>query len=1182
MSETNSQNKIDAEKVFLQQGNQNTQNISMYFGQDPDEEQFKNHSFNNDSPYKGLVTFTSDDSNRFYGRKRLIENLVRDLRTNNLILLLGASGSGKSSLVQAGLIPELAKSSNLIKLSFVPNKDPFMSLYSSVLSLVLSNSQQYEQSDAKFSLISETTTFSERANVLIDIVKNLKRDPDSQWLIFIDQFEEIFTLSSENERNPFIQGLINLIQYLTETQNNFVKIILTMRTDFLDRFNAYPDLEAITQRHIRFVSEMTDRELKLVIMNPAARHGIEVDQDLIELIFGDFRGQSRSLPLLQYTLDLLWKTDDLSGFKLNQKTYTDETFGRVGGALQKQAEKIYQDFEKQSKGEIVEKIFVRLVTITADGKRVSDRQNKSKFTGEMGIVDDLVKKHRLLVAGRQEDMVEIAHEALIGSWQRLQDWITKYEKEIILERQFKEAAQDWEKDKNSVLWPDRRLDQIIKLYKEKFLFHPSPVDIKFINESWEKRQETREKEAKRRQREIASELSLANSLGRYSSVLFDTHKELEAFIEAIKAGKILQKHKSNDPIVISSLQKALYQGCELNRLEGHDAPVMSVSISPDGKILASGSYDKTLKLWNLNTGQEIYTLKGHQHTINSVSFSPNGKLLASSSEDEIIKLWDIETGKEILTLPGNYRFNFRIDFSPDGKMLASGSDDGTIKLWDVKTGKETRTLTGHESYAISLNFSSDGQILASSSRDRDNTIKLWNVETGNEICTLTGHDNSVFSISFSPDGKTLASSSADATIKLWDVETGKETRTLTGHDNSVFSISFSSDGKTLVSGSADNTIKRWDFVSGKEICTLTGHHGWIRSVSISRDGRVLASGSYDKTIKLWNLEPAKDIDTLDGHEHTVNCLSFSPDGKTLASGSYDKTVKLWDVGTKKEVYTLKGHSDIILGICFSPDSRILASGSYDGTIKIWDLEIGEAVNTLEGHNDAVNSVSISPCNKILASGSRDNTIKLWNLETGEESHIISGHDQFVNCVCFSSSDSTLVSSSNDFTIKVWNLETWEEMLCLDSGGRSRSISLSSDGTILAAGVNELIKLWNIETGELICSLDCHYNDRTSVSFSPNSNVLAAGTEDKSIKLWDIKTREVICSFKGNDDFADISFSPDGKTLASGSYDNTIKLWDLDLDSLMAKSCDWVRNYLTHNPNVSESDRHLCDGIGTKQ
>jgi WD40 repeat protein len=288
-------------------------------------------------------------------------------------------------------------------------------------------------------------------------------------------------------------------------------------------------------------------------------------------------------------------------------------------------------------------------------------------------------------------------------------------------------------------------------------------------------------------------------------------------------------------------------------LKGHSGSVWSVAISPDGRTLASGSGDKTIKLWNLVTGQEICTLKGHSDSVCSVAFSPNGMTLASSSDDKTIKLWNLATAQEIRTLRGHSGSVSSVAFSPNGMILASGSDDNTIKVWNLATAQEIRTLQRHFHFAVrSIAFSFNGTTLASNSND--NTIKLWNLGTGQQIRTLKGHSDSVCSVTISPDGRTLASGSDDKTIKVWNLATAQEIYTLDGHDKWVNSVAFRSDGRTLASGSDDKTIKLWNLATQQEICTLKGHSNWVNSVAFSPDGQILASGSLDKTIKIWRCD----------------------------------------------------------------------------------------------------------------------------------------------------------------------------------------------------------------------------------------------------------------------------------------------------------------------------------------
>ncbi|NEP71779.1 MAG: TIR domain-containing protein [Okeania sp. SIO2G4] len=694
-----------------------------------------------------------------------------------------------------------------------------------------------------------------------------------------------------------------------------------------------------------------------------------------------------------------------------------------------------------------------------------------------------------------------------------------------------------------------------------------------------------------------AQLNLAQSLARSSSSLFVGNKELEASIEVIKAGKNLQRYKVKDAEVIDALQQSVYSGSESNRLQGHKNSIRSLSFSPDGKILASGSDDKQIKLWNMETGAEIRTFSGHDRSVISVCFSADGKILASAGKDKKIKLWDVETGKEIDTFSGHTDWINSMNFSPDGKILVSGSKDNTIKLWNVETGKEIYTLFGHQDSVISISFSPDGKTLVSGSKDK--TIKFWDVETGREIYTLFGHNGLVSSVRFSPDGKILASGSYDKTVKLWDLETGEEIRTLTGHFSSIMSVSFSPNGKHLATGSKDRIVKLWDIETGNEIRSFYGHDAWAFRVSFSPDGKILASGSGDKTIRLWNLETRRELSTLKGHDDSIQHLSFplasspqiykSEKEMIFVSGGADKTVKIWDLKTKTQD-TLKGHDDSVMKISVSPDGKTIASAGEDSTIILWDVETKQEIHRLEGHTDAVKAISFSPDGNILASGSKDTTIKLWNWITKEEIGNLKGHESTVMTMSFSPDGKTLASGSKDNIINLWNIETMEKMepLINDNQSSNFSVSFSPDGKTLAAGGDRnLVTLWDVEKREKVFTFKGHSSSINSVSFSPDGKILASGSSDKTIKLWNPKQGNSILTFHGHEDSVNsVSFSPDGKVLISGSDDKTIRLWDVekldlevDLNDLMLRSCNWVRGYLQHNPYVEEENRNLCDNIG---
>ncbi|KAM3089420.1 hypothetical protein ACMFMG_001019 [Clarireedia jacksonii] len=419
----------------------------------------------------------------------------------------------------------------------------------------------------------------------------------------------------------------------------------------------------------------------------------------------------------------------------------------------------------------------------------------------------------------------------------------------------------------------------------------------------------------------------------------------------------------------------------LQTLEGHSNPVSSVAFSPDNKIIASGSWDCTIRLWDTVTGELQQILEGYSDSVNSVAFSPDSRIVASGSWDNTIRLWDTATGELQQTLKGHSDSVTSVVFSPNSRIVVSGSDDCTIRLWDTATGELQQTLKSHLSLVKSVAFSPDSRIVASGSADT--TIRLWNIVTGELQQILEGHSSSVNSVTFSPDNRIVASGSNDNTIRLWDTAISELQQIFKDHSDSVRSVAFSPNSRIVASGSADTTIRLWNIVTGELQQILEGHSSSVNSVTFSPNSKIIASGSDDRTIRLWDTATGELQQTLKGHLYLIDSVAFSPDSRIVASGSRDNTIRLWDTATGELQQILEGHSSLVSSVAFSPDSRIVASGSWDQTIRLWDTATGELQQTLKGDSDSVTSVAFSPDIRIVASGSWDETIRLWDIASGE-------------------------------------------------------------------------------------------------------------------------------------------------------------------------------------------------------
>ena len=612
----------------------------------------------------------------------------------------------------------------------------------------------------------------------------------------------------------------------------------------------------------------------------------------------------------------------------------------------------------------------------------------------------------------------------------------------------------------------------------------------------------------------------------------------------------------------------------LQTLQGYSDRVFSLAFSPDGRLLATGSEDHLVRIWEVKTGQLLTIFSGHTDEVRSVAFSPqsytrhipiqNPKskiqnrtsyLLASGSYDGTVRLWDVSTGECLRILQGHTRRVWSVAFSPDGKILASSSSDRTVKLWQVSSGECLKSLPGHSRQIRSVAFSPDGKTLASGSDDQ--SIRLWNHHTGECLRVLKGHSSWVSSLAFSPSDYLLASGSEDQSVRLWETRTNLCLKTLQGHSNGVWSVAFSPQGTTLASGSQDGVIRFWDSKTGQYLSGLQGHNSWVWSVVFSPVGDLLASGSEDRTIKLWNiytdaLGTGQHYRTLKGHADAVFSVLFSPDGKTLFSGSLDGTIKLWDVRTGQCYQTWQGHSGGVWSITLSLDGQLLVSGSQDQTLQIWDISTGCCLRTLSGHESWIRACAISSDRRILVSGSADGIIKLWQIDTGECYQTLQAHTGPVLSVVFAPNGQTFASSGADAIVKLWDISgvasifgeapltqvlmparsvpTWGQESCsLRSHGAHRHCL--SPSTFSEDSLGEANRLVNTEVHKL------------AIARSAPTLPFATLTQRELSRPVTLKAAQCDQILLGHDKWVRfLAYSPDGQLLASCSQDETIKLW----------------------------------------
>ena len=1144
-------------------------------------------------PYRGLFAFRESDAHLFFGRSQFTQDLVTAVKRKPLVAVVGPSGSGKSSVVFAGLIPHLRQDTQVLWqiVSFRPGNNPIDALAVAIAPLLHPQEDEFACRLVEMEL---AAAIKQDDSALYKIIERLvQHNPGTRLVLIADQFEELYTQCLESERQPFLDGLLKAVRLAPA-----FTLVTTLRADFYGYALSYRPLSDALQGAVQNLGPMSREELQLAIEKPASQMQVELEDGLTNKLINAVNGQPGRLPLLEFALTQLWSKHQ-SGWLTHQAYFE---IGGVEEAVGTHAEAVYTQLHEADRGR-AQQVFMQLVRLGEDAEATRRLATRDEVKPENWDLVTRLASSRLVITNRNEstneETVEIVHEALIKSWGRLESWMQIDGDFRRWQDQLRAAIRQWEnsgKDEGALLRGKPLADA--EYWQPKRLEELSSGERCFIKLSLELREHEINKQKGRRQLSISLltgglvlALSLAGvalwqwrkanireiqAISTSSEALFTSNKRLDALIEALRARQKLQMLGIAAPAdtqtqVESVLRQAIYRADEYNRLSGHSDKVNQVTFSPEGSMIASASDDKTVKLWRPN-GALLRTLNGHSDRVYGVAFSPDGQTIASASGDKTVKLW---TPKGVLlhTLNGHSDRVSAVAFSPDGQTIASASDDNTVKIW-TRDGVLLRTLNGHSAEVKSVAFSPDGQIVASASWDK--TVKLW-LPNGLLLRTFNDKDK-VNAVAFSPDGQTIASASLDKTVKLWNRD-GKLLTTINNSGSRVYGVAFSPDGQTIASASRDKTVRLWNR-DGTKLTTINGHSDIVWGVAFSPDGQTIASASSDKTIRLWKVQ-GKLLTTLNGHSERVWGVAFSPDGQMIASASEDKTVKLWRRdGT--ELTTLKGHGAGVWGVAFSPDGQMIATGSRDKTIKLWTRN-GKLLTTLKGHDAVVNAVAFSPDGRMIASASDDKTVGLWT-RNGKLLTTLKGHKDQVWGVTFSPDGNTIASASRDKTVKLWTLDGKLLTTLNGHSAEVRSVAFSPDGnTIASASWDKTVKLWTRD-GKLLTTLKGHNSEVFGVAFSPNGQIIASSSDDKTVGLW-TRDGKLLTTLKGHNDIvSSVAFSPDGKTIASASDDHTVILWDLDrvvdFDQLLTYSCGWVSDYLRTNVQMHalQEGGVLCAGI----
>lgn len=1144
------------------------------------------------SPYKGLEHFDREDANLFFGREQIVTRLVTRLEENRLIAVVGASGSGKSSIIRAGLVPALQarRTGGLAQGEdrcwqvgiMTPSTRPLFEL-----ACLLREGKDYQAEFIKDPHTLERSLCSRTAG------SNQQR-----YLLVVDQLEEVFTLcESETERIAFLDNLLAVGEALSGSG----AVVLVLRADFYEQCGRYPALRQALSRHQEYIGPMTTEELRSAIEQPALRSGWHFEPGLVDLILRDVRGEPGALPLLSHALLETWKRRN--GHWLTLRGYAEAS--GVHGAIAHTADFVYNRQLSREQQITARNIFLRLTELREDLTGTRRRASPTEFTTLAASPELVEETLNILTAARlvirSENGVEVAHEALIMEWPTLHQWLAEDRLGLRLHHHLAEASRQWDslgRDPGE-LYRGARLAQVVEWAGN----HPdrlNTLEREFLQAGRVEEERLQLEKDQQQQREIETARQLAASEKKRAEQQLTSNRRLRLFTAVITLVFLVtlaaawvaveQRNHANrttylahsrelaaaalnyleiDPQlsillaleavnesrvanvpVSAETESVLHQAVRLSRqahvIHAGQNGVYGVSFSPDGRMVCTAGQDGSLKLWDAQDWSLARTLLGHTGETQGCSFNPNGRWVVSSSRDHTIRGWDLDTGREIWSYPDMYDLPLNLAHSPDGSQLAAAMYEGRILILDAISG-----LLVHEIVTLPkiVSVAYDPWGLVIGVVDNGGMVQLFDARTYEELEKLETKSKSQGFISFSPDGKKMAIATLDGRLELYELDPLEIVWSAAGEPGSRYaSVIFSPDSAFLAATGFGRKIQVWDAHNGKLVMTLTGHQGIVYSASFNPSGTQLVTGSSDDTARIWDFVPRREVSVIASPQGTgapegSRRAVYSPDGLWLAAGHGDQgAIGIWDANNGAVVWMLtpKSLSGAVASVVFHPGGQVLAAGDVSGNIRMWDLTAGKVLGEWKAHEGAVAVLHSDRGGNRLISLGTDGIIKEWDASNGDLLRLLGA------VVVASYSDSIRFAASSDDryllkptwwgALRLVDIETGQDLQTYRGQvGVVEDMAFSNSSQLIASTNDEssgesTVIVWDASSAKKLFVLAHPLAPAVGLAFSPDDQLLATVSLDATLRLFDLSTggQTLVLEDVTVKRPNGVTFSPDGK------------------------------------------------------